>query len=86
MSNPDWSVRQIEERVKSYKPKAQKQSSASKAISGGDDLKIVRKALQEFFGTKQVTIKYGDKTAKSGSFTVKFNDQEELEHMYKAVE
>lgn len=86
LANPDWSVRQIEERVKSYKPKAKKQSSASKAIAGSDDLKVVRKALQEFFGTKQVTIKYNDKTVKSGSFTIKFNDQEELEHMYKAVE
>lgn len=86
LNNPDWSVRQIEERVKSYKPQAKKQSSASKAIAGGDDLRIVKKALQEFFGTKQVTIKYEDKAAKAGSFTIKFNDQEELEHMYKAVE
>lgn len=86
LANPDWSVRQVEERVKSYKPKAKKQSNASKAIAGGDNLKVVKKALQEFFGTKQVTIKYDDKAAKAGSFTIKFADQEELEHMYKAVE
>lgn len=86
LDNPDWSVRQIEAKVKGYKPKAKKTSSAAKAIAGGDDLKVVRKALQEFFGTKQVTIKYEDKATKAGSFTVKFSDQEELEHMYKAVE
>ncbi len=86
LSNPDWSVRQVEEKVKSYKPKAKKASSASKAIGGGEDLKVFRKALQEFFGTKQVSIKFDDKAAKAGSFTVKFGDQEELEHMYKAVE
>lgn len=86
LDNPDWSVRQIEEKVKGYKPKAKKASSAARAIAGSDDLKVVKKALQEFFGTKQVSIKYDDKTAKSGSFTIKFGDQEELEHMYKAVE
>lgn len=88
LANPDWSVRQIEERVKDFKPrnKAQKASQASKAIADGEDLKVVRKALQEFFGTKQVSIKYEDKAARSGSFTVRFGDQEELEHMYKAVE
>lgn len=86
LDNPDWSVRQIEEKVKGYKPKAKKPSSAAKAIAGSEDLKVVKKALQEFFGTKQVSIKYDDKAAKSGSFTIKFGDQEELEHMYKAVE
>lgn len=86
LDNPDWSVRQVEEKVKGYKAKPKKQSSVSKAIAGDDDLNVVKKALQAFFGTNQVSIKYDDKVVKSGSFIIKFGDQEELEHMYKAVE
>ena len=86
LKHPEWSVREIEERVKGYRPKEKKPSSASKAIAGGDDLKVVKQALQEFFGTKQVTIKYDDKAAKSGHITIKFGGQEELEHIYKTVE
>lgn len=85
LANPDWSVRQIEDKVKGYKPKAKKQSSAAKAIAGDDELKVMKTALQEFFGTKQVKISIEDKDAKSGGFTVRFNSQEELEEMYKSV-
>ncbi|MEM6772616.1 MAG: hypothetical protein AAF597_18705, partial [Bacteroidota bacterium] len=49
--------------------RTKKASKASKAIAAGDDLKIVKQALQEFFGTKQVAIKYDDKKAGTGSFT-----------------
>lgn len=85
LANPGWSVREVEKRVKNYKPKAKKASSAGKAIADGDDLKVVRTALQEFFGTKQVKIVLEDKATKAGSFTIKFGSQEELEEMYKSV-
>lgn len=85
LANPDWSVRQIEAKAKVYKPRAKKQRSADKTIAAGDDLQVVKTALQEFFGTKQVKIFLDDQATKAGSFTVRFGSQEELEEMYKSV-
>ena len=79
----DWSVRQIEEEAKNYK---KKKKSGPVRQPENDDLKTVKVAFQDFFGTKQVQVKLDGKTAKSGSITLKFANQEELERFYKYVE
>ena len=79
----DWSVRDIEEQAKGYK---KKKKSGPVRQPENDDLKTVKVAFQDFFGTKQVQVKLDGKTAKSGSITIKFSNQEELESFYKYVE
>ncbi len=83
LDNPSWSVRKIEEEAKGYKMK-NKASKPTKPEDG--DLKMVKEAFQKFFGTKQVKVTSDGKADKSGSVTIKFANQEQLEQFYKAVE
>jgi ParB family chromosome partitioning protein len=78
-----WNVRKIEEEAKNYK---KKKTSRPVRQPENDDLKTVKVAFQDFFGTKQVQVKLDGKMAKSGSITLKFANQEELESFYKYVE
>ncbi|WP_020569047.1 ParB/RepB/Spo0J family partition protein [Neolewinella persica] len=84
--NPDWSVRAIERKAADYKAKrtAAKKSSAAKGTS--DDLKTVKKAFEDFFETKKVTVKLDGKAKESGTITIQFTSKDELEHFYKTVE
>jgi ParB family chromosome partitioning protein len=79
----DWSVRQIEAEAKNYK---KKKKSGPVRQPENDDIKTVKVAFQDFFGTKQVQVKLDGKTAKSGVISIKFANQEELERFYKYVE
>ena len=83
IAHPDWSVRRIEEEARSYKSK-NKATPAKQPES--DDMRTVREAFQRFFGTKQVRVSLDSKNAKSGSITLKFANQEQLEQFFKAVE
>jgi len=79
----DWNVRQIEAQAKSYK---KKKKSGPVRQPENDDLKTVKSAFQEFFGTKQIQVKLDGKQAKSGSISINFSNQEELEQFFKCVE
>lgn len=78
-----WNVRQVEEKAKSYK---KKNKPGAPRQPENDDIKTVRSSFQEFFGTKQVKITTDGKNATSGTIVIKFNNQEELEELYKCVE
>jgi len=87
LAHPDWSVREIEAKAKGYKKKSKSgKSNASGRSAKEDDLKTVKTAFEVFFGTKAVKVVMENKTEQSGSITIKFNDQEELERFYKSVE
>lgn len=79
----NWNVRTIEDKAKAYK---KKNKPGAPRPPENDDLKTVKAAFQEFFGTKQVKVVTDGKAAKSGSITLKFRNQEELEQFYKRVE
>lgn len=79
----DWSVRKIEQEARGYKAK-NKATPARQPEN--EDIAIVRDAFQKFFGTKQVKVSLDNKTAKSGSITLKFANSEQLEQFFKAVE
>ncbi|MEO0731474.1 MAG: ParB/RepB/Spo0J family partition protein [Bacteroidota bacterium] len=85
LANEDWSVRTIEDKARGYKAK-QKSAKTKTKSTKNDDLTTVKKALQDFFSTKQVTVKADGKEATSGTITIKYADQEHLEFIYKAVE
>ncbi|MEL7159995.1 MAG: ParB/RepB/Spo0J family partition protein [Bacteroidota bacterium] len=86
LDNEDWSVRKIEEESKAYKAKVASGKASKKTSTAKEDLTTVKKALQEFFGTKQVTVKADGKGQESGTITLKYTDKEHLEFIYKAVE
>ncbi len=83
LSNPEWTVRNVEDRAKAYK---KKNKSGPVRQPENDDLQTVKQAFQIHFGTKQVKVTLDGKNAKSGSITIKFDSQEQLEQFYKAVE
>ncbi|MTB51263.1 ParB/RepB/Spo0J family partition protein [Lewinella sp. W8] len=83
LDHPEWSIRKIEQEAKSYKEKTKVSKNRQPS---NDELKEVKQAFQAFFGTKQIKIDLEDKDAKSGSITIKFKNQEELEGFYKSVE
>jgi ParB family chromosome partitioning protein len=79
----DWNVRQIEAQAKGYK---KKKKAGPVRQPENDDLKTVKTAFQEFFGTKQIQVKLDGKQAKSGTISINFANQEELEQFFKCVE
>lgn len=83
LDHPDWTTREIENAAKAYK-----KSNAARTPSQpkNDDIEMVKKAFQEFFGTKQVKIKLDGRDAKSGVISLKFLSQEQLEQFYKTIE
>jgi ParB family chromosome partitioning protein len=83
LDHPEWSIRKIEQEAKSYKEKTKVSKNRQPST---DELKEVKEAFQAFFGTKQIKIDLEDKDAKSGTVTIKFKNQEELERFYKSVE
>lgn len=85
LANPDWSVRAIEKKAAGYK--AKKTSVGKTAAKGeNEDLKTVKKAFEDFFGTKKVKVSLDGKGTASGTVSIQFGNKEELEHFYKAVE
>lgn len=83
LKNKDWNVRKIEEEARSYK----KKNKATKVRQPkNDDLKKVKEAFSIHFGTKQVAVKLDGGDSKAGTITLRFDNQEQLEQFYKAVE
>ena len=83
LNNRKWSVRDIEEKARTYKAKNKVSPSRQPE---NDDVTTVREAFQRFFGTKQVKVALDSKKGSSGSITLKFADSDQLEQFYKAVE
>lgn len=79
----NWNVREIEAKAKSYK---KKNKPGAPRQPENEDIKTVRGAFQEFFGTKQIKVTTDGKNATSGAITIRFNNQEELEQFFKCVE
>ena len=59
---------------------------ACRARQNDEDLKTVKKAFEDFFGTKKVVVKGDGKGKESGTISLQFTSKEELEQFYKAVE
>ena len=78
-----WNVRKIEEEARSYKKK-KKAGPARQPKT--DEMREVREAFAKFFGTKDIKVALDSKADRSGSITIRFANQEELEHFYKTVE
>jgi ParB family chromosome partitioning protein len=83
LAHPEWTTRDVEKASKAYK-----QSNTTKQPSQpkNDDLNMVKEAFQEFFGTKDVKIKLDGKKDKSGTISLRFVSQEQLEQFYKSLE
>ncbi|MEM9527929.1 MAG: ParB/RepB/Spo0J family partition protein [Bacteroidota bacterium] len=83
LKNKDWNVRDIEVEARSYK----KKNKATKVRQPkNDDIKKVKEAFAIHFGTKQVSVKLDGGDSKAGTITLRFDNQEQLEQFYKAVE
>lgn len=83
LEHPEWTTREIEKEARTYKVK---NTAAKPKQPANEDIKMVKEAFQKFFGTKQVKVSVDGKDTKSGSITIKFANQEQLEQFYKSVE
>lgn len=83
LSHPNWNVRDIEREAKVYKKK--NKATPSRPASD-EEIRTVERAFRAFFGTKQIRVSLENERARSGSITIKFGDQDELDQFYRAVE
>ncbi len=83
LANEGWTVRDVEEVAKAY----QKKNKPGKPRSPrADELDDFLERCKAFFGTSKVRITLDGKLAKSGTLSISFANQEELEEWYKAME
>ena len=83
LSHPNWSVREIEKEAKVYK---QRNKAGKSRSANNEEMTRVKRAFEQFFGTKDVKVTLDGKAGRGGSITIRFRDHDQLDYFYKAVE